>query len=138
MSTNFIDTDVIVRFLTGDDPGKRAACLELFERVGRGELVVTVPHSAIADAVVVLHSPRLYRLPKSQVAQMLTALLSLRGVRLHERHLVLAALELYGGNAQLDFTDAIIIAASQQENGAIVYSYDKDYDRFDGVVRREP
>ena len=33
MATPFIDTDVIIRFLTGDDPQKQAAAITLFEQV---------------------------------------------------------------------------------------------------------
>jgi predicted nucleic acid-binding protein len=54
VSVPFIDTDVIIRFLTGDDPDKQPANQAPFERIERGELVASIPHTVIADAVYVL------------------------------------------------------------------------------------
>jgi predicted nucleic acid-binding protein len=59
MAYPFIDTDVIIRFLTGDDPRKQAAAAALFQRIEQGALTVAAPVMVIADAVFVLHSPRL-------------------------------------------------------------------------------
>ncbi len=138
MSLRIIDTDVVIRFLTGDDPEKQARCQALFERVDRGEEVVDVPLTVVADAVHVLHSPRLYQLPKDEIASMLMALISLRGIRIHNRQTVLDGLALYGRHPRLDFTDALIVAMTHVEDDAVVYSYDRDYDRFAGIARREP
>lgn len=63
MSAPFVDADVVVRLVTGDDPGKQAAARRLFDRVEAGDLVVATPVTTIADAVYVLASPRLYALP---------------------------------------------------------------------------
>jgi len=138
MSVTFIDADVIIRLLTGDDPRKQADCQALFERIQRGDEIVELQHSVVVDTVFVLRSPRLYRLPKAEIAEMLTTLISIRAIRIHDRQSVLDALALYGSHARLDFTDALIIALSRQHHDAIVYSYDMDYDRFEGVIRREP
>jgi predicted nucleic acid-binding protein len=138
MSVSFIDADVIIRLLTGDDPIKQADCRSLFERIERGDEIVNLPHTVVADVVFVLRSPRLYRLAKSEIAELLTALISFRGIRINDRQSVLGALALYGAHARLDFTDALIISMSGQHDDAVVYSYDTDYDRFDEIVRREP
>ena len=58
MTQPFIDTDVIIRFLTGDDPEKQAAATRLFEQIEQGFLTVQAPDTVIADAVYVLASPR--------------------------------------------------------------------------------
>jgi predicted nucleic acid-binding protein len=46
-------------------------------------------------------------------------------------------LQLYGSTS-LDITDAIIIAKIQQEDTGTVYSFDTDFDNFEGVIRKEP
>ncbi len=51
MTQPFIDTDVIIRFLTGDDPEKQAAASSLFEQVEQGLLTIAAPDTVIADAV---------------------------------------------------------------------------------------
>lgn len=138
MSTAFVDTDVIIRFLTGDDPIKQAAARRLFGRARKGDSLLTVPHTVIADAVYVLRSRRLYHLPKPVIAEMLSALLSQTGFKIEDRQSVLDALNLYGEYNKLDFTDALIIAMMWRNVDSLLYSYDGDYDTFPGISRREP
>src|SRR5579863_4434392 len=96
MATPFIDTDVIIRFLTGDDPKKQAAAITLFEQVEQGVLAVAAPDTVIADAVYVLSSPRLYHLARSAVQELLSGLVHLAYFQVQNKTDVLRALELYG------------------------------------------
>ncbi len=57
MSDPFVDTDVIIRLLSGDDVVKQQAARDLFEAVEAGSLTIRTPDTAIADAVFVLSSP---------------------------------------------------------------------------------
>jgi predicted nucleic acid-binding protein len=134
----FIDTDIIIRLLTGDDPRKQVRARMLFEQVEAGTLAVAAPDTVIADAVFVLSSNRLYRKSHREVAALLTPLVRLTGLRIANRHTVLAALQLYGDMPRLDFGDAMIAAARTQAASDVVYSYDKDFDDLPGVVRQEP
>jgi hypothetical protein len=72
MAYPFLDTDIIIRFLTGDDPQKQAAAAALFQRIEQGSFTVAAPVTVIADAVFVLHSPRLYNKPRPEVQALLT------------------------------------------------------------------
>jgi len=137
VSDPYVDTDVIIRLLTGDDLAKQAASTTLFEAVERGEATVTAPDTVIADAVYVLASPRLYNVPRSEVAAMLSRLLRLPGFRVKNRRVVLAALALYGSR-NLDFGDAMIAAAMRQDGSRELYSYDAGFDRLPDITRREP
>ncbi len=51
MTQSFIDADVIIRFLTGDDSTKQAAARRLFDRAVRGELELSTPSTTIADCI---------------------------------------------------------------------------------------
>ena len=133
----FIDTDVIIRFLTGDDPAKQAAASALFEQVEQGLLTIAAPDTVIADAVYVLSSSRLYHLPRNEVQELLTALVHLSHFQIQNRTAVLRALELYG-STKLDFGDTLILASMEQQHSNILYSYDADFDRFDGITRQAP
>ena len=137
MTQPFIDTDVIIRFLTGDEPKKQAAATALFEQVEQGTLTVAAPDTVIADAVYVLSSPRLYHLARSEVRELLTALIQLPHFQVQNRLAVLRALELYG-SSKLDFGDVLIISSMEQQHSQILYSYDADFDRFDSINRQEP
>ncbi|MFN8443007.1 MAG: PIN domain-containing protein [Caldilineaceae bacterium] len=138
MTIPFVDTDVIIRLLTGDDPVKQAQAVALFEEVEQGKLTLAAPDTVIADAVFVLASPRLYRLPRAEVAALLTPLVQLSHFRLQNRNAVLAALSLYGSTNGLDFGDALIVAAMQEAGSQTLYSYDSHFDRIPGLIRQEP
>ena len=139
MAYPFIDTDVIIRFLTGDDPVKQQRAARLFEQVEQGNATLVAPDTVIADAVYVLSSPRLYNLPRHEVAALLIPLVRLPGFRVQNRRAVLAALSLYGyGATKLDFGDALIVASMSQSGSQTVYSFDTGFDKIPGINRQEP
>ena len=137
MSTPHIDTDVIVRLVTGDDPAKQAQAAQLFHEVEDGRLTIRAPVTVIADAVFVLCSPRLYNLPRSEASAALARLVRIPGFRVDHRRTVLAALGLFG-STRLDFGDCMVIASMREDGSTIAYSFDTDYDRFPPIDRREP
>ncbi|HVB75722.1 MAG TPA: PIN domain-containing protein [Ktedonobacteraceae bacterium] len=137
MTQPFIDTDVIIRLLTGDDPVKQESATSLFDQVEQGLLTLTAPDTVIADAVFVLSSPRLYHIARGEIQEMLTTLVRLPHFQVENRFNVLRSLEIYG-SSNLDFGDTLIIASMEQQNSRILYSYDKGFDRIQGVNRQEP
>jgi predicted nucleic acid-binding protein len=137
MSEPHVDTDVIIRLLTGDDPKKQAAARALFESVEAQRLSIAAPDTVIADAVFVLSSPRLYAQSRAHVSAMLSRLVRLPSFKVAQRKIVLAALALYG-EQNIDFGDAMIAASLRDQGQATVYSYDQDFDRFTFIHRSEP
>lgn len=137
MSIPFIDTNVIIRYLTGDDPEKQAAAASLFEQIESGQLTVYAPDTVIADAVYVLASPNLYRLPRHQIADLLSTIVGHPGFRLQDRRAMLYALQLYG-YSNVKFDDAYIAASMRSAGAHILYSWDRGFDRLPEIERREP
>ena len=137
MTQPFIDTDVIIRLLTGDDPKKQAAASTLLERVEQGEVAISAPDTVIADAIHVLSSPRLYHLSREEIKDLLTPLVCLPHFQLQNRSAVLRALNLYA-STKLDFGDTLILASMEQHRSNMLYSYDRDFDGFKGISRVEP
>lgn len=137
MAAPFVDADVIVRLLTGDDLTKQKKAAELFERVERGELVLRTPVTTIADVVYVLSSPRLYKVDRTAVTDMLQTLLRLPCFEVDSRAEVMAALDLFA-QTRLDFGDALIAAGMLLAQEKTLYSYDRDFDKLDAVTRIEP
>lgn len=137
MSEPHVDTDVIVRLVTGDDPAKQARAAQLFQDVEDGKLIVRAPVTVIADAVFVLCSKRLYNLPRPAAAAALARLVRIPGFRVDRRQTVLAALALFG-STRLDFGDCMLIASMHQAGSTLLYSYDRDFDRFPPITRQEP
>lgn len=133
----YIDADVIIRLLAGDDPDKQSRAAILFERVEQHKLTLTIPLTTIADVVFVLSSPKLFALSREQVAALLEPLLRLRDFRLAPRRVALVALQLFAAS-NVDFGDAVIAAAAKCSGTRTVYSFDHDFDRLVGMKRVEP
>lgn len=135
----FLDTNVILRYLTGDDEAKAQACYELFQRVKRGEEDLFTCEAIVSEVVYVLSSPRApYRLSHEEVRARLVPILMLRGLRLSQKRVYLDALDLYASSPFLDFEDALAVAHMRQHNLTQIVSYDRDFDRMAGVQRVEP
>ena len=47
----FVDTNIFIRYLTGDDERKAQACYELFQRVKAGEERVTTCEAVLTEVV---------------------------------------------------------------------------------------
>lgn len=135
----FLDTNVILRYLTKDDELKADACYRLFQLVKQGEEELFTCEAIIAEVVYVLSSSRSpYQLSHSEVRDRLLPILSLRGLKIPQKRTYLRALDLYASSAFLDFEDALAVAHMEQRDIAEIVSYDRDFDRIAGVLRTEP
>ncbi|MBK8048016.1 MAG: PIN domain-containing protein [Anaerolineales bacterium] len=135
----FVDTNIFIRYLINDDPDKAGACRQLFELAKLNQVSLTTSESIIAEIVYVLSSKRLYNLARQDVRIRLYPLLSLPGLKLAHRSRYLRALNLYSNN-NVDFEDALTLAAMESEQITELYSYDEDFDSVKecAVVRVEP
>lgn len=133
----FLDANVILRYLTRDDPEKAGRCLELFQRVDQDQVELTTSESVIAEVVYVLSSPRLYNLSPERIRDLMLPVLSLRGLKLLSRQLYCRALDIYA-TYHVDFEDALAVAHMEQQDITEMVSYDKHFDRVEGVKRIEP
>lgn len=137
MSAAYVDTDVIVRFIAGDDPAKTQATAALFTAVEEGRSTLACPVTVIADAVYVLTSRQLYALDRRLVADALRALADLPCFQVAERRTVRRALELFA-QTRLDFGDAMLVATLEEAGATTLYSYERDFDRPPQLTREEP
>ena len=133
----FLDTNIFLRFLTGDDPDRSASASALFERVELAELTVTTSESVVVEIVQVLSSKVLYNAPRSEIRHQLRKVLSLPGLVLPHKRSYLRALDIYSAT-NLDFVDAISTAHVERAHAGRIISYDRDFDRIEGIVRAEP
>jgi predicted nucleic acid-binding protein len=99
-----VDTNIIVRLLTGDDPAQLERARRLFEAE-----TVFLPKTVILEAEWVLRS--LYGLAPKEIAGALSAMVALPQIRCEDVATVIEALEcLLQG---LDFADALHVASSR-------------------------
>ncbi|MDZ7678215.1 MAG: type II toxin-antitoxin system VapC family toxin [Acidimicrobiales bacterium] len=129
--TAFVDTNVLVRHLTGDPPrlASRATAY-----LGAGELLL-VPDLIIAETVYVLES--FYEVPRPVIAEAIRSLVAFESVICVDPALVLRTVELYEVD-RMDFADAYLVANAETTGVGRVASFDRDLDRIGGIERVEP
>lgn len=132
----WLDTNIILRYLTGDDPVKAQACLALFQRVQQGAEELVIGEANIAEVTYVLTSQ--YGLDHIEIASRLRPLLLMPNLKLPQKRVVQQALERYAISPQLDFEDALIIEHMTRLGIDKIVSYDRDFDRIPEVERQEP
>ncbi len=137
MVTGFVDTNIFIRLLTGDDPEKAERCLLLFQRVQKGEAILHTSEAIIAEVAYVLASRATYRFPRGEVVAGLRPLLSLSGLRLDDKAMIFRALGLWE-SSNLDFEDCLAVAQMQKLGLEGIFSYDRGLDRVPGIIRQEP
>jgi predicted nucleic acid-binding protein len=133
----FVDTNIIIRYLTNDQPEKTAACYALFKRVQANQQRITTSEAVIAEAVFVLSSKKLYRLSREKIKQRLLPLIALGGLKIDYRETMMRALDLYVAHA-FDFEDCLSIAHMERQQLKEIYSYDQDFDKIPHLTRKEP
>lgn len=133
----YLDANVILRFLTKDDPAKADRCFALFSKVKAKEVVLTTSESVLAEVVYVLSSKALYDQPRENIRRMLLPIISLPGLRILHRRAFLRALDIFS-TSRLDFEDALSIAHMERLKVKTIVSYDRDFDGVEGIRRREP
>jgi predicted nucleic acid-binding protein len=129
--TAFLDTNVLVRHLTGDPPklAKRAtAVLAGGERLLLTDLV-------LAECVYVLES--FYEVERSRVAELMRAALALPAIETVDPPSLLRALEVYEVE-RLDFAEAYLVAQAEATGVKKIVSFDRTIDRIDSITRRAP
>jgi predicted nucleic acid-binding protein len=137
MEAEFLDTNIVIRYLTRDDPGQAERARRILKQVEAGTLTVTTCEGVIVELVQILSSKRLYSLPRQDVRTHLTNLLVLKGLKLQHKRTYLRALDLYASTS-LDFVDSLNIAHMERSNIDKIISFDQDFDRIEGVTRHEP
>lgn len=100
-----VDTNVIVRYLTGDDPVQAAKA-----RTVIGHKPVFVPRTVLLEVEWVLRG--VYDLPSERVIPALRALAGLPGVSVEDAGLVAKAMDW--AEAGMDFADALHLATAAE------------------------
>lgn len=133
----FLDTNVILRYITQDNPTQSQQAHRLMAQLDSGAVSVTTSDVVIIEAVYVLSSRTTYNLSRSDIRSHLTRIISLRGLRLRAKQVHLRALDLYA-STNIDFADALIVAQMERSGLNTIISFDRDFDRISGIARVEP
>ena len=127
--TAFVDTNVLIRHLTGDPPFQAARATRYLQRADE----LLLEDLIVAEVTYVLES--FYEAPRAQVAEALRAVLAFPTIKVVDPELLQRTVEVYDVD-RLDFADAYLVASAERTGVGVVASFDRSIDRV-GIVRRK-
>jgi predicted nucleic acid-binding protein len=135
VSTRYlVDTNILLRFLSGDPVRQAQAAKKLFSKAAAGEVVLDVSPVIVAETIYTLLS--FYGVERKEAVEKLLMLLRQPGLRIRDAAQVFSALERLRA-ANVGFADAFLAAGGAAENVGVA-SFDRDLDKFPDVKRFEP
>ena len=129
--TAFVDTNILIRHLTGDPPEMAARATTYLAAASQLLLADLI----VAETVYVLES--FYKAPRTQIADSIRSLLAFEPIVTVDPALLLRAIELYEED-RLDFAEAYLVACAETTGVGTVVSFDRTIDRVGTVNRIEP
>jgi len=118
--------NLLVRYLTEDDPQKAKAVDTLLNSAAKGELKILIPSIVIAELVWVLES--FYKMTVDDITGLVEAILNTPGVDTQDKSVIKAALKLYRSK-RIDLIDAWIIEFARAKGAKRIYTFDKKHFR---------
>lgn len=134
-SDALLDTNLIIRYLTGEPLAQAKATKALLERADAGDLNLRLTSLVVAETVFVL-TGKTYQYRRTEVKMALLPLLQWPQIDVQNREVLIAALDLFAAS-KVDFVDACLAAEARLQKAAIA-SFDKDYDSIPGITRLDP
>ena len=122
-----VDTNVLIRLVTRDDP-KQVAAAEAFVANG-----AWVPHLAVAEATWVLAS--VYDRGPEQIANAIEMLLAHEQLTLQDEEVVAAAVAQYKRRPRVGFSDCLMLEVAKKAGHTPLGTFDREFAKADGAVR---
>ncbi len=122
-----VDTNVLVRLMTRDDP-RQVALAEAFVAGG-----AWVPYLAVAEASWVLES--VYECDAAAVATAIEMLLNHAQLSVQEAEVVAAALARFREHQRVSFSDCLMVQVARKAGHTPLGTFDRALGRVDGAHR---
>lgn len=126
MAGNFIDTNVIIRYLVEEPETiqkKFKGVFSFFQKVEIGKIRIELTELVLFESFFVL--TRLYKIPSKEVSKILSKLISFKGINLPNKKLMRSCLKILQEKS-IDLVDAYLIAYSKEKGIKGIYYFDKD------------
>jgi predicted nucleic-acid-binding protein len=127
----FLDTNVLIRHLTGDPPAQARRATAFLKRAEE----LLLPDVIVAEVVYVLES--FYEVERRRVAELVRAVIGFPAITVADEPLLLRGLEVYEVD-RLDFAEAYLVASAEASGVETIASFDRTIDRLATVRRVEP
>jgi predicted nucleic-acid-binding protein len=122
-----VDTNVVVRLVTRDDP-KQVAAADAFVAQG-----AWVPHLALVEASWVLMA--VYRRRPAEIARAIDMLVNHERLTIQDADVVAAALEHYRKRPALGFSDCLMLEVARKAGHLPLGTFDRRLSRLAGAAR---
>lgn len=129
--TAFVDTNILIRHLTGDPPNLAARATAFLADIDE----LLLEDVIVAEIVYVLES--FYEVPTDEVARLVRAVIAYNPIRVMNPALLLRSLEVYETH-RLDYAEAYLVASAEASGVDRIVSFDRSIDRVPTVSRIEP
>lgn len=127
----FVDTNVLVRHLTGDPPDLAARASRFLAEAD----LLLLSDLILAEIVYVLGS--VYQAERPKIASALRSILAFERIHTVDAELLQRAVEVYEID-RLDFAEAYLVASAERSGVGTIASFDRSIDRVTTVRRIEP
>lgn len=127
----FLDTNVLIRHLTGEPPEQARRASAFLATADR----LLLPDLIVAEVVYVLES--VYGVGRQRIADLVRTVVGFPAVAVFDGLLLARALELYE-TVGIDFADAYLVACAEVSGVGSVASFDRAIDKVASVERVEP
>jgi len=129
--SSFLDTNVLIRHLTGDPPAQARRATAFLERADE----LLLPDLIVAEVVYVLES--YYEVKPKRVAELVRAVIAFPAILVVDEPMLLRALEVYEVE-RIDFSEAYLVASAEASGVESIVSFDRSIDRITTIQRIEP
>ena len=127
--TRLLDTNVLLRFFTGEPPKLAAKAHQIIAEADAGRFNLEILPLVVSETIYTLES--FYEMPKKEVCDKLLIFLQSRGIIPRDKEVIIDALKRYRTH-NVHFVDACIAAYGVASNISI-HSFDRDFKKFKDV-----
>lgn len=130
MTPYLLDTNLLIRILTGEPESQAARAREVLARCESGNLRLRLTVLVVAEVVFVL-TGKVYGIARKDLTEVLIPFLQSPSLDVVDRDILIRALELFRDHP-IDFVDACLAAEGQLSLVGIA-SFDADYRKLPGL-----
>ena len=131
----YADTNLFIRFFTGDSDNQSQESKKFLDQVSKGKYELFVCDLIVAEIIYVLES--IYHLDRNEVVEKILAIAETDNTIIENRQVILGALDLYE-EKNIDFIDAYLASHSIKNNCDTVFTFDKDFRKIDFIKKIIP
>jgi predicted nucleic acid-binding protein len=135
MARPFLDTNILLRHLTQDNPNLGPRASAYLARIENGEIEVVTADTVVFETVFALQ--RTYKVPRERIRALVLPLIELSGIVLAGKRRLRQVFDLFV-DRNISFADAYHVVLMQDLGLDEIVSFDRHYDRIGAIRRIEP